>query len=71
MTDLCPNMKVAVLLKGNWQEGIVSRVDIEDGEEYVIGRLIRKPKSKFDEPLDFRVHRDFVRAWASPPAGNY
>jgi hypothetical protein len=71
MSNISPGMKVAVLLKGNWQEGTVSRVEIEDGEEYVIGRLIRKPKSKFDELIDFRVHRDFVRTWASPPTSNY
>ena len=69
--NISSGMKVAVLLKGAWHEGTVSRVEIEDGEEYVIGQLIRKPKSKFDESLDFRVHRDFVRAWASSAAGHY
>jgi hypothetical protein len=63
--NLSRGMKIMVKSKGlyrdavwDWFPGIVERVEIEDGEEYVIGHLI---KPDWDDDPKFRVHRDDVR----------
>jgi hypothetical protein len=64
--NLLPGTKVAVRRGNDFFEGIVTRTEIVDGEQYVIGEWTKKIKGpqgtlRYDK---FRAHIDDVKLWS-------
>ena len=60
MMNIAPGMKVAVRRGGEFFEGTITGIELDEGEHFVFGNLTRKPAG---HRSIFCVHSDDVRPW--------